>query len=163
MAASCEDSFSSAIAFSLEKLGLPDVTLKAEQRSAIKAIYEGRDVFVCLPTGYGKSLCYQTLPFIMDHKNSRSSHTSAVIVVSPLIALMEEQVQRLKGQGVKASVLSTSSPVCATNYGLSTDSLFFCAPESLVVTRWRRVLGTPQFSQRIVAVVVDEVHCAPKW
>ena len=76
---------------------------------------------------------------------------------------MEEQVQRLRGQGVKASVLSTSSSVCATHCGLSTDSLFFCAPESLVVARWRRVLETPQFSERIVAVVVDEVHCAPKW
>ena len=65
----CEVSFSSAITFSLEKLGLSDVSLKAEQRSAIKAIYEGRDVFVCLPTGYGKSLCYQTLPFVMDHKD----------------------------------------------------------------------------------------------
>ena len=60
MAASCEDSFSSVIAFSLKKLSLPDVTPKAEQRSAIKVIYEGRHVFVCLPTGYGKSLSHKT-------------------------------------------------------------------------------------------------------
>ena len=74
--------FAGAIAFSLEKL---DVSLKAEQRSAIKAMYEGRDVFVCLPTGYGNSLCYQTLPFVMDHKDNRAQ-ASAVLVVSPLIA-----------------------------------------------------------------------------
>jgi len=89
--ADSEVSFTGAIAFSLEKLGLPDVSLKAEQRSAIKAMYEGRDVFVCLPTGY---LCYQTLPFVMDHKDNRTQ-ASAVVVVSPLIALMEEQVQPL--------------------------------------------------------------------
>ena len=153
--------FAGAIAFSLEKL---DVFLKAEQRSAIKAMYEGRDVFVCLPTGYGNSLCSQTLPFVMDHKDNRAQ-ASAVLVVSPLIAhlhssliaLMEEQVQRLRGQGVKASsVLSTQSSVCATDYGLSTESLFFCSPESLVVARWRQLLRTPQFSDTIVAVVV---HC----
>ena len=90
--ADSEVSFTGAIAFSLEKLGLHDVSLKAEQRSAIKAIYEGRDVLVCLPTGYGKSLCYQTLPFVMDHKDNRTQ-ASAVLVVSPLIALIEEQVQ----------------------------------------------------------------------
>ena len=131
-------------------------------------MYEGgRDVFVCLPTGYGNSLCYQTLPFVMDHKDNRAQ-ASAVLVVSPLIAhlhssliaLMEEQVQRLRGQGVKASsVLSTQSSVCATDCGLSTESLFFCSPESLVVARWRQLLRTPQFSDTIVAVVVDEVHC----
>ena len=53
----------------LEKLGLTSVSLKKEQRAAIKAVYEGTDVFVYLPTGYGKSLCYQTLPFVMDYKH----------------------------------------------------------------------------------------------
>ena len=52
-------SFDSALRFSLEKLSRPDVVLKSEQRSAIEAVYLGRDVFVCLPTGFGKSLCYQ--------------------------------------------------------------------------------------------------------
>ena len=70
--------FAGAIAFSLEKL---DVSLK----EAIKAMYEGRDVFVCLPTGYGNSLCSLTLPFVMDHKDNRAQ-ASAVLVVSPLIA-----------------------------------------------------------------------------
>ena len=80
------------------------------------------------------------LPDFMDHKDNRAQ-ASAVLVVSPLIAhlhssliaLMEEQVQRLRGQGVKASsVLSTHSSVCATDCGLSTESLFFFSPESLV-------------------------------
>ncbi len=51
--------FSAALAFSLGKLGLSHIYLKKEQRSAILAVYQGRDVIVCLPTGYGKSVCYQ--------------------------------------------------------------------------------------------------------
>ena len=57
---SADSTFASTLAFSLEKLGLSSVSLKEEQRAAIKAVYEGTDIFVCLPTGYGKSLCYQT-------------------------------------------------------------------------------------------------------
>ena len=60
--------FDEALSYSLSQLGLPHLSLKEEQRLAVKAVYEGRDVFVWLPTGYGKSLCYQTLPFVMDHK-----------------------------------------------------------------------------------------------
>ena len=57
--------FCEAVSFSL---GLSGMSLKEEQLSEIKAFYEGRNVFVCLPTGYGKSLCYQTLPFVMEHE-----------------------------------------------------------------------------------------------
>lgn len=56
----CTD-FESSVVFSLEKLGRAGVSLKPEQKLAVKAIFEGKDTFLCLPTGYGKSLCYQTL------------------------------------------------------------------------------------------------------
>ena len=62
-------------------------------------MYHGRDAFVCLPTGYGKSLCYQALPFVMDHKRFvaglEEAGKSCVLVVSPLVALMEDQDQCL--------------------------------------------------------------------
>ncbi len=61
VSASSED-FSSALTFSLGQLKLPGLSLKEEQRAAIKAVYEGKDVFVSLPTGY---VCYQTLPFVL--------------------------------------------------------------------------------------------------
>ena len=57
-----------AIAFGLKRLGLTGVSLKPKQKLAVQAIYEGKDAFLCLPTGYGKSLCYQVLPFVMDFK-----------------------------------------------------------------------------------------------
>ena len=57
--------------FSLRPLGTPSITPKPEQRKAIHSIYRGRDVFVWLPTGFGKSICYEVMPFMMDHKLSR--------------------------------------------------------------------------------------------
>jgi len=67
---------------------MTDITLKAEQGSAMEAIYNCQDVFVWLPTSYGKSLCYQVLPFIMDYKHGvvETQRHSLVLVVSPLVA-----------------------------------------------------------------------------
>ena len=128
-------------------------------------------MFVCLPTGFGKSLCYHTLPFVMDHKlnpaGQEGVRSSAVIVVSPLIALMEDQVSGLRKRGVKASIITSSTSVTkdiiSTDKSLATDSIFFCAPEALMTSKWRDVLGRSAFSDRIVAVVVDEAHCVSKW
>ena len=121
---SSSEAFSRALSFSLVQLGLPNVVLKEEQRCAVKDIYEGRDVFVCLPTGYGKSLCYQTLPFVMDYKRSQTvqearERGSAIIVVSPLVTLMEDQVSGLRKHGVKASIITSSASV--TKEHISTE------------------------------------------
>ncbi len=145
------------------------VSLKREQRFAIKAVYEGKDAFVCLPTGYGKSLCYQSLPFVMDHKlgltDSDANKRCAVLVVSPLVALMTDQVQSLRNRGVNSSIVTSTSAVAkeylTTDESLSTDTLLFCAPEALVMSKWRDALEI--FSGRIVSVVVDEAHCISKW
>ena len=69
-------------------------SLKPEQRSSMEAIYDGRDVFVWLPTGYGKSLCYQVLPFLVDSKLglANTEKSSSVFVVSRLVVLMIDQV-----------------------------------------------------------------------
>ena len=67
---------------------MTDIIPKSEQCSAMEAIYNHQDVFVWLPTGYGKTLCYQVLPFIMDYKQGvveMQTH-SLVLVVSPLVA-----------------------------------------------------------------------------
>lgn len=193
--AELESDFSSALAFSLDKLRL-QVTLKNEQLQAIRAAYESRDVFVCLPTGYGKSLCYQVLPFMMDYKsktqatslvlheshhgvhnyhnagnilpiNSGQDITSAVIVVSPLVALMEDQVSGLRKRGVNASIITASTSVSRENIcvdrNLTLDSLFFVSPEALVTPRWRGVFDLEHFTRRIVAIAVDEAHCISKW
>ena len=158
-------SFSNAISYALAQLPLSHISLKNEQRLAIRAVYEGQDVFVCLPTGYGKSLCYQTIPFVMGFKND--CNNTAVVVVSPLIALMEDQVCGLKKKGVKASIITASRSVRKENIttinGMDEDRLFFCAPEALVMSKWRAAFEQSRFSDRIVAIVVDEAHCVSKW
>ena len=65
------------------------VNFKEEQRQAIKYFLSGKDTFVILPTGFGKSLCYQCLPIAIG-----SHESPIIIVVSPLIALIKDQVQK---------------------------------------------------------------------
>ena len=65
---SCPE-LSECVSYALYKLQMTAITLKAEQLSTMEAIYHHQDVFVWLPTGYEKSLCYRVLPFIMDYKH----------------------------------------------------------------------------------------------
>ena len=75
--------------------------MSSEQRSVVQAFLDGHDVFVCPPTGSGKSLCYWILPGVFDRLRGLDSY-SIVVVVSPLKALMREQVEALKGRGSRA-------------------------------------------------------------
>src|ERR1700676_4713153 len=80
----------------LERCGLD--ACRPGQREAVQARLEGRDSLVVMPTGGGKSLCYQ-LPALADR--------GLVVVVSPLIALMSDQLQRLEEAGVRATMLAS--------------------------------------------------------
>ena len=93
-----DDEVLSAIDFAATRLGYPSV--RAEQRVVLKAFLKGRDVFVSLPTGFGKSLCYAVLPGAFNML--RGVPESIAVVVSPLIALMRDQVLGLERRGVKA-------------------------------------------------------------
>ena len=90
-----EDQFSATLLYALEQLGTPNISLKDEQKCSIRAAFSGKDVFVCLPTGFGKSLCYQVLPFTFDHKAGLLGR-NVVVVVSPLKALMADQIKSLQ-------------------------------------------------------------------
>ena len=83
--------------------------LKKEQEEAIRKFISGKDVFVCLPTGYGKSVCFMFLPEIMDVVHSRISRTSIVLVVTPLTSLMKDQVDACISHGVKAVAVSSET------------------------------------------------------
>ena len=91
-----------SITYTLERVGCPAIALKMEQRDCINHLYEGKDVFLWLPTGFGKSLCYEVLPFVMDDKLGR--HGSVVTVISPLVSLMADQVQSLRQRSVNVIV-----------------------------------------------------------
>ena len=160
--------FEATMLYALQCIGCSHLTPKPEQLASVRHVYEGRDVFVWLPTGYGKSLCYQVLPFVFDHKYSRTD--SLVVVVSPLVSLMVDQVDGLRQKGVKAAIMSTlskfgdhSATLLATDTGLKDYKLLFCAPEAIQTGRWRDAFEEPELAQRVVTVVIDEAHCVSKW
>ena len=88
-AAEASDCSAKALSFLLNQLSLAHLSLKKEQHLAMKAIYKRRDVFVWLSTGYRKSLCYQSIPFVMDYKLGLkgSSKYSEVLYIALLLSL----------------------------------------------------------------------------
>ena len=159
--------FQQAISHALQRLATPCMVLKPEQRASIKAVYEGKDVFVWLPTGFGKSVCYEALPFVFDFK-LRTNAPCLALVISPLISLMVDQVVSLRRRGVKAAIINTSGTgvekeLLATDDDLLSCSLLFGSPEAVVGSRWREEIEKSAISSRIIAVVIDEAHCVSKW
>ena len=61
-------SFEQALQYAVSLVGKAGITLKEEQTRAIRSVYDGNDVFLWLPTGFGKSVCYEVLPFLFDYK-----------------------------------------------------------------------------------------------
>ena len=83
----------------IEELGYSN--LRVRQKEAILHYVQGKDVFVLLPSASGKSLCYYILPVVFDILRKNSDPKCIVIVVSPLVALMKDQVTSLMSKGVK--------------------------------------------------------------
>ena len=106
--------FREAVSYALSCFKLDK--LKPEQEDVIYKLYQGQDVFAWFPTGYGKSICYQLLPFLFDAKLHRQLESpekrSKVIVVSPLVSLMVDQVSNLKTRGISAGILSGNKGGC---------------------------------------------------
>ena len=136
-----------ALLYSLKCVGKVGLALKYEQEQVLREVYDGNDVFVCLPTGYGKSLCFECLPFMFDVKLCRSTDTgcSVVLVVFPLISLMVDQVSSLMARGVSAAILSSQRDIdkqlLASDESLNKYSLLFAAPEAVVgEQKWKEKL-----------------------
>lgn len=153
-----------------------DMVLKPEQSRALELVFQGKDVFIWFPTGFGKSVCYQAVPFMFDFKLGRNYVSnpvdrSVVIVVSPLVSLMVDQVNNLRSTGVGAAILSGGQfdkheELLASERDIEQGkfSLLFGAPESIVgVERWRQLLIGEPLCHQIVAVAIDEAHCVYKW
>ena len=125
------------------------------QETVIQAVIEGRDVLLVMPTGSGKSLCYQ-LPAI--------ARGGTTLVISPLIALMEDQVAKLKALGFVVECIHSgrrrmeSRDVCR-DYLAGKLQFLFIAPERLRVTGFPEMLAKRPLS----LIVVDEAHCISQW
>jgi len=130
-------------------------TLRPLQREAIDAALAGRDALVVMPTGGGKSLCYQLPPLVTG---------KLTVVVSPLIALMQDQVDGLRLLGYPAAAahgnLDATSRQELQRLAASRDlRLLFVAPERLFQDGFLRWLG----EREIGAFAIDEAHCISQW
>ncbi len=154
------------------------MVLKDKQLETLRHLYEGRDVFLWVPTGYGKSLCFQILPFLFDAKFERMmsplTNRSVVLVISPLVSLMINQVTQLRSDGVAAAILSGNSECRqqASGHSLSTHSdiaegkyrLLYSSPEALFASdQWTDMMLKPPLCDCLAAIAIDEAHCVYKW
>lgn len=134
------------------------------QKKAIEAVAQcGQDVFVSMPTGAGKSLCFQ-LPAVVTPKDS------VTVVVSPLIALMTDQLQKLKSLNVRAETInSTMSSLERQRVRRDLTSmrpetrLLYVTPEQVASEKFQAVLSALYKIGKLARFVVDEAHCVSEW
>lgn len=135
------------------RFGFP--SFRPHQEEIIQAVLAGEDVFASLPTGGGKSLCYQLPAVLLD---------GLTLVVSPLIALMHDQVDAARENGLRARFLNSSTSADerhAVSRELASGAvdLLYVSPERLAVPEFRDKLGDWGLS----VVAVDEAHCISEW
>ncbi len=129
------------------------------QRQVIEHALAGRDVFVLMPTGGGKSLTYQLPALLMP---------GLTIVVSPLIALMQDQVDRLRANGIAAtfvnSFLSAAERTQRERAALNGQlNLLYVAPERLLTPSFLALLDKVDNNVGLSLLAVDEAHCVSEW
>ncbi|CAL9733019.1 ATP-dependent helicase Sgs1p [Monosporozyma unispora] len=137
---------------------------RSNQEEAVNATLSGKDVFVLMPTGGGKSLCYQ-LPAIV-----RSGTTQGTtIVISPLISLMQDQIEHLLSRNIKASMFSSKG---TADERRQTFNLFihglldiiYISPEMISASQQcKRAIQKLYEDKKLARVVVDEAHCVSNW
>ena len=130
-------------------------SFRKPQAAIIKAVLGGNDAFVLLPTGAGKSICYQ-IPALMTE--------GVCLVVSPLIALMEDQVKSLEEKGIKALVLSSKlnrhdTIIAFDNLMHGNYKFLYLSPEKLQSEFIQEKIS--QLSLNLIAI--DEAHCISQW
>ena len=151
-----------AIDRAVETVGL--TVLKPLQRDIIRSFCSGNDVFVSLPTGYGKSYCFVLLPLVFNHL--LGSDGSIVICISPLTSLMMEQREKYSAQGICSEFVGELQQDidAMTNVRKGLVQLLFISPESLLSNpQWREMLQLPVYQEKVVGLVVDEAHCISMW
>lgn len=130
-------------------------TFRPMQEEIIRSVMAGKDTLALMPTGGGKSLCYQVPAMAMD---------GICIVVSPLIALMKDQVDRLKQQGIKAFAIYSGMhyneiELALNNVTLGDAKFLYISPERLATPNFRESLRY----MKVNLLAVDEAHCISQW
>ena len=130
-------------------------SFRTGQEKAISSILDGKDTLVLFPTGGGKSLCYQVPALLFD---------GLTVVISPLIALMKDQVDQLKTMGIRATFINSTLSRRETEQRLVNArngmyKLLYIAPERIKTELWQS--EQPNLSVSLIAI--DEAHCISEW
>ncbi len=144
-----------------EIFGYP--AFRGNQAAVVEHVVGGGDALVLMPTGGGKSLCYQ-VPAIARHRAGRG----VTVVVSPLIALMHDQVSALEELGVHANFLNSTldgSEASAIERELRSGRLvlLYAAPERILTPRFLAMLESLHERQLLSLFAIDEAHCVSQW
>ncbi|MDD5892841.1 MAG: DNA helicase RecQ [Coriobacteriaceae bacterium] len=139
-------------------------SFRPNQEQIVDALLDGRDVLAVMPTGAGKSVCYQVPALCLAERAKAQGRVGFTLVVSPLISLMADQVRSLNAAGISAAFVNSSLSSAEQNAALEGAAqgayvLLYVAPERL---------ETPQFARFCAAcppamVAVDEAHCISQW
>ena len=137
--------------------------LKEEQKLCLESVAKRRDVFGILPTGFGKSLIFQLLPRVL--KEMWRLERSTVLIVSPLVSIMKDQVEELSHLGVKAFAVGLGDEDGEKEMragGFDVD-LVYGSPETWCSKGWSKELKEGQLGKQAVCFVVDEAHSVSAW
>ena len=170
---------SSAIAESVQLLGLD--SLKEKQSEAVSAFVSGNDTFVSLPTGYGKSIIYAILPLVFDKFKGAvtieisgcslivsflsGTSGSIVVCVSPLTSIMMDQRTKFTPMNLCTEFVGEQQTDRSAEIRVCNGEvqLVLISPESLIeVPKYRNMLLSKAYQEKLVALVVDEAHCVKK-
>ncbi|KAI9356580.1 P-loop containing nucleoside triphosphate hydrolase protein [Zopfochytrium polystomum] len=151
----------------LQVFGL--LSFRPNQEDAIIATLSGKDVFVLMPTGGGKSLCYQ-LPSIVP-ASSGIATSGLTVVVSPLKSLMQDQVKHLLKIGIATLVISSDSTLEQLDFVYQElydpklkAKLMYVTPEMMQRSpKFRNLLDFLHRNKRLARFVIDEAHCVSQW
>lgn len=134
-------------------------SFRDQQQAIVEHVIAGQDALVLMPTGGGKSLCYQIPALARD---------GLAIIVSPLIALMQDQVEALQQLGVEAAFLNSSlsaeDNARITSKVLSGEiKLLYVAPERLTISSFLSLLDDVNAHVGLALFAIDEAHCVSQW
>lgn len=136
-----------------QRWGFP--SFRPGQDEVIQSVLDGKNTMVLFPTGGGKSLCYQVPATVLD---------GLTIVISPLVALMQDQVQQLNDRGISATFVNSaiSSWEIEQRFANARNGMYdllYCSPERLKTTLWE----AEQPNLDIDLIAIDEAHCISEW
>ncbi|KAH3903529.1 ATP-dependent DNA helicase SGS1 SCDLUD_001170 [Saccharomycodes ludwigii] len=137
---------------------------RPNQLEAVNAVLDGKDVFVLMPTGGGKSLCYQ-LPAVVNSGKTKGT----TIVISPLISLMQDQTEHLMAKNIPSGMISSKGNLEQRRYmfNLFIDGLLklvYLSPEMVGASQQcKRAIDKLHRDGNLARIVIDEAHCVSNW